>query len=101
MGFFRRLFGSSRAPPAPPFVPPAYPFSGEDRLRHSEYDVLSTGWWRVSVNSPAEWEGKLLEMREGLRRHFGVYLTKDGRTVPRWNDRTWTSVQTGLVVEGR
>ena len=70
-------------------------------MRHHEYGRLTTGWWPVAVSSPAEWEAKVQEMREGLRRHFGLYRAKDGRTIPRWNDRAWAGVLKGLVVEAK
>src|SRR5437867_12937227 len=98
MGFFRKLLRGAGLAPPEPFAPESFPFSGEVRLRHWEYDRLSTGWWPVAVTSPAEWEAKLAEMEEGLRRHFGIMRTKDGRIVPRWNERAWTRVQAELVV---
>jgi|GEM_PF-3332596 len=101
MGFFRRLLRNAGLAAPEAFTPPSYPFSGEVRLRHREYDRLHTGWWRVTVASAAEWDAKVREMQEGLRRHFGLYLTKDGRTLRRWNDRSWAGVLQGLVVEGR
>ena len=101
MGFFRKLLRGAGLAPPEPFVPTGYPFSGEVRLRHWEYDRIHTGWWRVDANSLAEWDAKVLEMREGLRRHFGIYRTKDGRIIPRWNERAWAAVQKGLIVERR
>ncbi len=101
MGFFRKILRGAGLAAPEPFVPASFPFSGEIRLRHQDYDRLTTGWWRVAVASPSEWDAKVQEMREGLRRHFGFYLTKDGRTVPRWNDRSWAGVLKRLVVEGR
>ena len=101
MGFFRRLLRNAGLAPPEPFTPPAFPFAGEVRMVHWEYERLGTGWWQVSVASPAEWEAKVREMEEGLRRHFGLYRTKDGHVVPRWNDRAWEGVRQGLVVVGR
>jgi len=101
MGFFRKLLRNAGLAPPESFAPPGFPFTGEIRLLHWEYDRLSTGWWRVAVNSPVEWEAKIREMREGMRRHFGFLLTKDGRMIPRWNDRTWAGMQNSLIVEGR
>lgn len=98
MGFFKKLFP---APRPPPFVPTEFPFTGEIRMYHSEYDRIATGWWRVSINSPDEWSVKTAEMAEGLRRHFGIFVAKDGSALPRWNDKTWTRVRQGLVVERR
>ncbi len=87
--------------PPEPFAPAAYPFTGEIRLVNVDYKRLSTGWWPVAVASPEEWDAKVAEMREGLRRHFGFYVTKKGALVPRWNDRTWEGVRDMLVVERR
>jgi len=105
VGFFRRLFGGAKAqPPAPkarPFAPDAFPFAGEVRVRHEEYDRLSTSWWAVAVNSPEEWGAKVAEMQEGIRRHFGFYTTKKGEVVPRWGNRTWERVRRSLIVERR
>jgi len=101
MGFFRRALRKAGFVPPESFAPPSFPFQGEVRLRHWEYDRLSTGWWQVTVNSPEEWEAKVGEILTGFRRHFGIFMMKDGRAVPRWNDRTWAVVQRGLVVEGR
>src|SRR5256885_17635 len=52
-------------------------------------------------SSPAEWDARVEETREGFRRHFGFLMTKDGRVVPRWNDRTWAGVVRELTVERR
>jgi len=101
MGFLRKFLRKTRLAPPEPFAPPSYPFSGEIRLQHWEYDRLRTGWWRVTVASAAEWNARVEEMREGFRRHFGFLMTKEGRVIPRWNDRAWAGVVKGLVVEGR
>ncbi|MEK6852184.1 MAG: hypothetical protein AABY30_06585 [Candidatus Thermoplasmatota archaeon] len=95
MGWFRRAFKPRT------FAPAAYPFSGEVRMRHEDYERLGTGWWKIAVQSAEEWGAKLAEMREGIRSHYGQYVTKDGRLVPRWNDETWALVEPGLVVESR
>ena len=95
MGWFRRAF-KPRV-----FAPTAYPFAGEVRMYHGDYERLATGWWKVSVGSPQEWEAKLAEMRQGIRSHYGQFVTKDGRIVPRWNDETWALLVPALVVESR
>ncbi|OGS48696.1 MAG: hypothetical protein A3K68_01995 [Euryarchaeota archaeon RBG_16_68_13] len=98
MGFFRKAF--SRAPGAKPsFVPPAFPFAGRVRLVHQDYDRIATGWWDISLGSAEEWQAKLREMEEGVRRHFGLFQMEDGQVVPRWNETTWARVRGRLVVE--
>ena len=94
MGFFRKLF---RTPER--FTPTAFPFLGEIRMRHPDYKRLATGWWNIAINTSSEWEAKLAEMREGLRGHFGMYVTKSGQVVPRWNDETWRLLAPALIVE--
>lgn len=100
MGFFRKAFrgGSARAPS---FVPTSFPFSGEIRLVHRDYDRLATGWWKVTVASAEEWQAKIGEMQQGVRNHFGNYQTRDGRTIPRWTEETWSRVRERLVIERR
>ncbi|OGS49972.1 MAG: hypothetical protein A3K65_07375 [Euryarchaeota archaeon RBG_16_68_12] len=106
MGFFRWLFGTKapRPPPPPPptaFEPPSFPFTGEIRIRHEDYDRIKTGWWSVTVGAPEEWDGKIAEMEEGIRNNFGRFRTQDGGLVERWNDAAWAAVRSGLVVEKR
>jgi len=95
MGWFRKAFKARASAPA------TFPFSGETRMYHRDYERLATGWWKVSVASPAEWEATLAEMRQAIRSHYGQYVTKDGRAVPRWNDETWALLVPSLVVESR
>ena len=95
MGWFRKAFKSRTSAPA------AYPFSGEARMYHRDYERLATGWWKVAVSSPQEWEAKLAEMRQSILDHFGQYATKEGKLVPRWNDETWALLVPALVVESR
>jgi len=96
MGWFRKILAGPE-----PFVPAAFPFSGEIRMRHEEYGRLATGWWKVTIDSPEEWAAKTAEMQEGIRRHFGTFVTKDGKAIERWNERNWESVRKGLRVEKR
>ncbi len=106
MGFFRWLFGNRppRPPPPPPptaFAPASFPFTGEIRIRHEDYDRLKTGWWSVSVASQEGWDAKIEEMEAGIRNNFGRLVTLDGQVVERWSEATWAEVRSGLVVERR
>jgi len=102
MGFFRKVFGAGKPGPSrESFAPPSFPYAGEIRLLHQDYDRLSTGWWGVSVASPEEWGAKIREMEEGIRSHFGSFATQAGQVVPRWTEETWARVRQRLVVESR
>ena len=116
MGFFSRLFGGKKERPksrptkppseSPPlaresFAPAAFPFDGEVRVYHEDYQRLTTGWWSVSVGKPEEWQAKVDDMENALREHFGKFQTQDGRLVPRWSERTWLLVRKHLRVGHR
>src|SRR2546428_14123290 len=89
----------SGAPPPGPFTPTSFPFTGEVRMVHQDYQKIATGWWRVTVNSPQEWAAKTAEMAQGVRNHFGIYVTRAGPAVPRWNEPTWERVRQRLIVQ--
>ena len=77
MGWFRRAF-KPRV-----FAPTAYPFAGEGRMYHGDYERLATGWWKVAVGSPQEWEAKLAGMGQGVRGPLREGVTKEGERAGR------------------
>ncbi|HEV8595151.1 MAG TPA: hypothetical protein VGR51_06445 [Thermoplasmata archaeon] len=93
--------GQSGGPSGGPFYPSSFPFTGEIRMVHSDYPRIATGWWRVTVNSPQEWAAKMAEMAQGVRTHFGSYVTQAGQAIPRWNDALWARIQPRLIVQRR
>lgn len=109
MGFFEKLFGGKKKErkPRPPreamaetpgFAPESYPFDAEVRVYHPDYERLTTGWWKVSIATPVEWQAKVDDMQDALRQHFGQFQTHDGRLVPRWSAKTWQVVRRRLRV---
>ncbi len=66
---------------------------------HQDYPRIATGWWKVTVNSQKEWEAMTAQMAQGLRSHYGTYVTRAGGAVPRWNDATWDRVRSRLIVQ--
>jgi len=79
------------------FAPESYPFDADVRVYHADYKRLTTGWWKVSVATPEEWQAKV----DDMQKHFGQFQTQDGRLVPRWSERTWQRVQKRLRVGRR
>jgi hypothetical protein len=76
-----------------------FPVNARLRVRSPDYERLTGKWEYQQLNSQSEYTNVKANLLRKFRENYGMIRALSGKTLPRWNERSWKELVRTLCID--